>query len=434
LLPVQFRASFRNLFWLNLEKILRIVLGVVQSGLVARAIGPENFGVLNSALALAAICCALSAAGLDSVLIRRFVDRDNPAVLGTALMIRGLFGAVVFVSLLLLLPIVGSDPVERRVIIVVSTMALVQPLGVFHSWLQAEMLHRRVAQAQIAGFFIALVLRFYCAIHSYGVTAFAIIAVAEFAFGLFVALLTYLRRAPSSEFVVAGGLVKSLLRESWPLVVASVAVSLCLRVDLLIIRTGLGETHAGEYAAAVRLSEAFQFLGVAIVSLLTPIFLRLRREKLASYRRDLPLIMSFCTWLGFTIAVVLTITSAWLVPLIYGRGFTLSSSALQVHAWTNVTTFSGMAWMVYWLAECRQRESMLIALGGAAFTILLATLWVPRFGLTGAALSALAGQLAPFALLMLWRDPRDLFFAHLRGLLTPLRAGRAVYQQLFSSA
>ena len=48
------RQILRNSFWLMTEQGVRIVAGVIVAALVARFLGPDNFGLFNYALSLVA--------------------------------------------------------------------------------------------------------------------------------------------------------------------------------------------------------------------------------------------------------------------------------------------------------------------------------------------------------------------------------------------
>src|SRR5712671_1301218 len=79
-------AVLGNAGWLLAEKALRLALGVAVSGMVGRYLGPEQFGVLNYALALVALFAIFANLGLDALVVREIARnaREREVLLGSA--------------------------------------------------------------------------------------------------------------------------------------------------------------------------------------------------------------------------------------------------------------------------------------------------------------------------------------------------------------
>lgn len=87
--------------WMLADKAVRLVIGQgVVLVLITRYLGPEHFGQLSYAMALAAIGAALGGLGLDEIVVRELVSRpgQRPSVVATAFFLKaaGALGAVVF--------------------------------------------------------------------------------------------------------------------------------------------------------------------------------------------------------------------------------------------------------------------------------------------------------------------------------------------------
>lgn len=91
-----FLKYFRNTSWLFVDKVVRLGAVLITSIFVTRYLGPELFGQLNYASAFVGIFFALTAMGLDDILIRDIVRRPDrrDQLMGTAAAIK-LGGAVV---------------------------------------------------------------------------------------------------------------------------------------------------------------------------------------------------------------------------------------------------------------------------------------------------------------------------------------------------
>ena len=97
----------KNISWLFFDKIIRIFGGLVVGIWVARYLGPNDFGVLNYALAYITFFMLFVKLGLDQIVIREIVKRPKLTnyLLGTAFGLK-LIGSIVailsvYLSLLL---------------------------------------------------------------------------------------------------------------------------------------------------------------------------------------------------------------------------------------------------------------------------------------------------------------------------------------------
>src|SRR5215468_10628619 len=86
----RFQTIAANVGWLIGDRILRMGLGAVVVVLVGRYLGPEQFGLLNFAMAFAGLFGFLTTLGLDNIIIAELVTRshDAPETLGTSVTLR----------------------------------------------------------------------------------------------------------------------------------------------------------------------------------------------------------------------------------------------------------------------------------------------------------------------------------------------------------
>ncbi|MFT3830065.1 MAG: flippase [Opitutaceae bacterium] len=420
--------------WSNLERVFRLALGVFQTALMARYLGPSSFGLLSNAAALVGLAAGLATLGLDSILMRRIALQPDEAgrIMGTALGLRLISGGLVFAGYLAW---IGGDVVpasERAVVGIVALTSITQALAVFDSWYKGHTKQKQVAWSQIAAFMAALALRMIGIGMGAGLWYFALVVVLEAGLGGCLLALGWLRSQRIRLAPLDGRTALSLMAESWPQIVAGVAVAICMRFDLVLVARLLGANEAGEYAAAVRISELIQFMPVALVSVLAPTLLRLRERDHLEYERALAGLLALSLWAGLLVSGALCSMAGLGTLMIFGERYHASASILRIHCWSNVTVFVGTTWSVYWLAERRQGVSMLITIAGALAAIAATLLLVPSIGSHGAAAATLCGQLVPFVALLLWTGPRRLLAEMGAAFLHPLVSARRTSSYLYT--
>src|SRR6478736_3465051 len=74
-----FRAALHNFGWMIGEKLVRLIASVVVGLLVARYLGPEQFGSLSFCLAVVTLLGVLPTFGLEGVVQRELIRRPENA-------------------------------------------------------------------------------------------------------------------------------------------------------------------------------------------------------------------------------------------------------------------------------------------------------------------------------------------------------------------
>lgn len=124
--------------WQSANKLLAFVVGIFA----ARYLGPSNYGLINYAAAYAAFFASLCTLGINSVIVKNFVDHPDQQgeTIGTTLLLRAIS------SLLSALAIIGIvsvvDRGERLTIVVVALYSIGLIFQVFDTlnyWFQARL-------------------------------------------------------------------------------------------------------------------------------------------------------------------------------------------------------------------------------------------------------------------------------------------------------
>mgnify|MGYP003325707963 CR=1 FL=1 len=82
----------KNAGWLIVGKIIQMLINLVVGILTARYLGPSNYGLINYALAYIAFFTSLCTLGINSVIVKEFVDNPGKEgeILGTSLGLRAI--------------------------------------------------------------------------------------------------------------------------------------------------------------------------------------------------------------------------------------------------------------------------------------------------------------------------------------------------------
>jgi O-antigen/teichoic acid export membrane protein len=388
----------RNTSWLFAEKALRMFVGLFVGIWVARYLGPEKFGLFNYAVSFVGLFSAFATLGLHVIVVRELVKKDSNEgeILGTAFIMK-LVGAIISLILIAVtLYFTSNDQATTILIFIIASSTVLQSFNVIDYYFQSKVMSKYVVYANIISLFISSILKIYFIFINASLNYFAWLVLFD-SFILICGLIYFFaRKNPNfnlNNIVFKKTVAVALLKDCWPLILSTVVVSVYMKIDQVMIKNMLDSEAVGQYAAAVRLSEAWYVLPSVIVSSVFPAILNAREANKDLYFQRLQKLYDLMVWLAISIAVPVTFFADEIVTLLYGEAFNQTSYVLMLHIWTAVFVFLGFAFSRYLVAESLTKKSFYRALLGALSNVLLNYILIPKYGITGAAVATLIGQL-----------------------------------------
>lgn len=194
---------------------------------------------------------------------------------------------------------------------------------------------------------------------------------------------------------------KSLLSQSWPLILSAVMVTLYMQIDILMLKYFAGSTEAGIYSAAARISEAWYFIPVAIVTSVFPAIIHARKTDIARYQKRLQNLYDLLVAISLPVALIVSLGADTFIRLVYGEQFDGAGVMLSIHIWSGIFVFLGSASGQYLLAEGFTMISFYRTAIGAIANILLNLWLIPMYGGLGASAATLIAYfIATFSILL----------------------------------
>ena len=395
----------------------------------------KAFGAYSFILTNLMLWSVLTDAGAYNVLVRESATGGNPdRLLGNALSI-GLIGCVAAIltsNAYLYLSGQGSETLTPA--LVASLTLFVSPrLNAFRRMLQVRfqaelqmgyvVAWNTVSHLLMAGLLVVVVLNqglltaIFCALIAAEVLSFA---------GL---CLTHRRlfRLPRFRFDVQ--VIKPLLRQSIPLMLASVCVTVHDKIGVMLLESIVNKEAVGLYYMAARIPDSLPFLATIFIASVFPVMVRQRETDPVAferiYRRSARYLMLFIV----PVAGFCTLASDDVLNLLFpGRipeaAFGRASGTLVLLIWAMVFKYMGTA-LSFLVVAVGEEKRRLWCLGSAALLgILLNVALIPGHHVLGSAAAVLAGSIAyPVA---------SLFFAPLRKYAAML--GAAAVRPLLATA
>jgi O-antigen/teichoic acid export membrane protein len=394
--------------WLVGGRTVRSAISLVIGVWMARYLGPDDYGVLNSALAVVAILMAFSGLGLDSIVRQEIVRRQTeaPMLLGTCMALRVAAGCVAYGFLMIIAS--SKDATLHNVWLVAGLMLLTHVPLTLDFWFQARLELRYSTIAQNTAFGICSALRLIMIWHNAPVVWFAAAIVLEGPLCALLLLYFHGQLAPTEDaFAFEKPEAIKWLRACWPLVGAALLAVAFTQLNQVLLVWLSGKAEAGRYAAANRVFEIGSFVLTALVMTRVPEIAAQRDAAPESSEKVLRGIMTKVCTVAWPMAIGLAVAAPLIVKLLFGSEFDHTENAVRFLSLAFIPFGLGLVRHEYWVGVDRTRRLLVANIVGAAVNLILGALLMPKFGATGAAIATFISlTVANIALTSYWADSR----------------------------
>lgn len=390
---VELKKVIKNITWLVADNIVRLFVGTIVGIWMARYLGPDQFGTYNYALAFVALFGSLVALGLDNIVIREIVKNgdEKDAILGSAFFLKLISGMATFLVIVLLINnIESADFLTKIIVIIIAAGFIFNSFDVIAFWFQSEIRSKYVVYAKNSAYLFTNALKILLLLGHASLVSFAWVGLLEIAMGSFGLIIVYkFSREEIFKWKVNFIIIKKLLANSWPLIFSGLTVTIYMKIDQVMIGNMMVSREVGIYSVAVRLSEIWYFIPMAIAGSVFPAIVALRKINAKLYLERLQIFYDLMAWLAVLIAIPVAFFSKDIIYLAFGSQYIEAAPVLSVYVWAGIAVFLGIASEQFLLAENLVKISFIrTALGGLS-NVLLNLYLIPRYGIIGSAWATL---------------------------------------------
>jgi polysaccharide transporter, PST family len=418
----RFRGIIANTGWLFADRILRMGVGLFVGVWVARYLGVQQFGVFNYATAFVALFSTLSTLGLDAIVVRSIVREPEKRlqILGTTFwlkLIGGIAALVLAVSCIIVLR--HDDQLTISLVAILASVGIFQAFDTIDLWFQSQVQSKYTVIAKNTAFvIITLVKVTLISIHA-PLIAFAWTALGEVGLGAIGLIISYRVRGYSPWlWPWSSPLAKTLLKESWPLILSGVTIMIYMRIDQIMLGQMVGDKAVGLYSAATRISEVWYFIPTAIVSSVAPAIYAAKEVSEARYYQRIKQLLRILVLISLLISVPMSLMSGKLITILFGNGYAEAGKILAIHIWASLFVFMGVATSPWFIAEGLTEFSFHRTLIGAVVNVVLNFILIPSYGGIGAAIATvIAYAIAAFLANGLNSKTHRIFIIQLKSLI-----------------
>jgi PST family polysaccharide transporter len=406
----------RDAFWSGLEAGVSAVLSVVSSFLVARIVGPNEFGIGAAAVAVNVLLWVMVNALFADALVQR--EAVNDRMLSSAFWASCGFGCIAMLLQVAsgwgLAATLGDVRLIPMAFVLAVPLPLVGAAGVIQGLLTRQRAYRSLALRTLIGQGLGTVVGTCGAFAGAGGWSVVLQQAVTTGCG---ALVLVVRREWTPSFCLEWHLVRSLLRVGLPLTASTLVLIGRYRLFAVLIGSTAGAAVLGQVHVAFRLVDTVRELTFTALW-------RLMLPALSEHQRDRPAMLAQvdrwfrrCAALAFPLCLLMGIGLTQVVALLMGPGWAATGQAAEplvgLMMWSMLTFPGGVALIAAGQARFTLYGNLagLIVSAGAALLLRPADPW-------HAVMIWTLGQMAigPY---ILWVNARALGV----GLLRPLTGG-----------
>jgi O-antigen/teichoic acid export membrane protein len=400
----------QNISWLFFEKMLTLFVGMLVSIYIARYLQPEQFGLLNYAISFVGIFSAVSALGLDQIIVRELAK--NPLkkneLLGTGFVLRLCGFVVLLVLIAIMLLFMKNNPFTNVLIMIIAAAELFKAFEVINGFYQSQIMSKVVVQTQMLINLIINILKIALVYFQAPLIFFAWIILINASFNAMGYIYNYwIREGSPFRWHFDKNLATIFLRESWPLALHGITLHTQARIDQVMLGKMLNHAEVGQYAVAMKFIEILGFIPMILINTFVPAITKARGVTTELYEDRLLNFYRLMFAMFLVVAIPLFFVAEPAIVLIYGEQYRPAGFLLSLFALRLFFTNMGVSKSAFIINESLFKYSLLTSSIGAMANIAANYFLIPLYGAIGAVISStLSFTISIFIV--------DLFFIRMR--------------------
>ncbi|EKV03433.1 membrane protein involved in the export of O-antigen and teichoic acid [Leptolyngbya sp. PCC 7375] len=389
------QQAMLNTAWLLVERITKIFSELIVVLILARYLGPNQFGLLSYVTALIGLGSVFAKLGLDDIAVRFLVEDDDQhnSVLATCFLLKIVSGALAYVALVAFAH--SSQQQEITLLICILGLTLpIQGMEVLGFSFKASLNSRPLVISNSISLLIGCVVKVVCVITQQPLQIFAWCILLEIIIGFVNLSFAYYFTNHQTRFIstVSVDQIKHLIYASFPILISGIAVTAYMRADQIMIKEMLGSEALGLYSAASKISESWYFVPTIITRSLLPVAVRLKKEDPIAFDRLFKLLFRYLTFISIIALALFSFFSGSLIRFLFGSEYIASGNVLVAHSFGGIFVCMGLGLSLWAVVEGKTGKMMINTGVGAIINITLNFFFIKEFGILGAAISTVIAR------------------------------------------
>jgi len=404
-----FQKYFKNISWVFFAKIITMGISFLATIYIARSLGPTNYGQLSYTISFVGLFSFLASLGIDQILYRdliRYPEKRNE-YMGSAVGLRLISSIItVFVCIISAILLSPKD-VSLVLIFIVSFSFIFSTFQLLNYEFQAEAKSKFISIVSIFSVLILNILKIIIILSGKGVIYLAFVILLEpilYAIGLIYFRTKEYGSIKNWKFDKQIAIV--ILKDSYPLILSSAFVVIYSRIDQVMIKNMIDTTSVGLYDSAVKISELLYYIPNIVIWSVFPAIINAQKKSEELYYKRIKKLFFVLILISILTALPTVILSEHIIKIIFGVGFLGAIPVLQIYVWSGIGATLGLLSQQILVSENLTKIISISTFLGMTINIILNIIWIPKYGIVGAAYATLISYLIPFISLIMFNKSK----------------------------
>ena len=387
------QQAIANTGWLFADRIFRISLEFFVNVWLIRYLTPEQFGLYSYAIAFVALFEPLANFGIDQIVVRDIAKKIGTPqqILSTVFILKAFSSTLaLFLSIAAILYLRPDDYLGQRLVIIIGITLLFKVFDTVDLWFQSQIQSQYIVITKNIAFLISILVKIFLIVSKAPLVAFAYLILGEVILAKSVLIIVY--NTQENAFSVNRfnwSQAKKIFKDSFLLMLSGVAILVYMRIDQIMLGQMAGTKAVGIYSVAVKLSESWFFLPMAITNSALPIIADYHKNNPQLYEQKLHELFKVAIGLTYLVAIPCTLFSRPIINILFGTDYTASATILSLHIWSGLFVCLGLVRNLWVISENFTGFAFTSTTTGAIINLGLNLILIPPYGAIGATVATL---------------------------------------------
>ena len=411
----------KNFSILLIEKFIKIILGVFTTLMIARSLGPNDYGIFTYINTIYSVVAYIGAVGIDMYAIQALTKKnDHYKKIGSFFLAKFIIGLLSgFATILLILIIKSGSSYLLPLALIISTRFIFQPFNIIDSYFESQNKIPLIAISRLFAYLVSSILKiiFISFLSDKLFFLFIAIATESIMTALFHSIQYQRNKYKLSKWTL--NFTKSIifLKKTFIITSSSSLYFLIANLDKIFIAKFYNEKILGIYSAGSQLSFYWFFLPVIFGQ--SYIASYIKDENMYS-NKNLSRLKEMFIYAGFISLIITSINfffSQEIIKILFGLKYLDASIILKIHTLSLIFIFINYFKTRLLIIHGLGKVDMKISLYSLLVNIIcLSTLGI-KFGVVGVAYSFLLTMIfASIALPYVVPESREIIKKYLKSM------------------
>ncbi len=385
----------KNAGWLIFGKIAQMCINLFVGLLTARYLGPSNYGVINYGSAYTAFFLNLCTLGINSVLVKEFVDYPNEEgkIIGTTLGLKGVASILSAISIMLISSFIDANEPTTILVVALCSIGLVfNILDTFNYWFQSKLQSKITAMASLIAFTVTAAYKVYLMVTDKSVVYFAFATSIDY-MCIGVLLIWVYKRYKGRKLCFSWEYGKKLLKSSTPFIIPGLMVAIYGQTDKMMLKQMISDAEIGYYSTAVSICTMWCFVLSAIIDSMYPAIMEAHNKNEDSFIHKNKILYAIIFYCCIFVSVFITVFAKIIVKILYGNAYLPTVNPLRIITWYTAFSYLGLARNAWIVCKNKQKYLTPVYASAAIANVILNLIFIPQYGASGAAVASLIAQI-----------------------------------------